>query len=133
MEYGLHNEVATEFDDIGEIILQWGYRRDKLRAEIKQNFPQTPHSNVSSTSTSTVTITQKPMPNVRPIKSNDYKQQGRRDRTVQYARNSPMSFDTCVGVVILQAVSFNHIQMRTTTLILQKSKVPTLLLTFDND
>ena len=40
MEYGLHDEVTTEFDDIGDRILQWGYQRDKLRAEIKQNFPQ---------------------------------------------------------------------------------------------
>ena len=38
MEYGLHNEVATDFKDIGDRILQWGYQRDKLRAEIKQQL-----------------------------------------------------------------------------------------------
>jgi len=39
MEYGLYNEVVTDFEDIEDRILQWGYQRDKLRAEIKQNFP----------------------------------------------------------------------------------------------
>jgi len=60
MEYGLHNEVAIEFDDIGDIILQWKYQRIKLHAKVKQNFPQTPHPTVSRTSTSGATITQKP-------------------------------------------------------------------------
>ena len=39
MEYGLHDEVVTDFEDIWDRILQWGYQRDKLRSEIKQNFP----------------------------------------------------------------------------------------------
>ena len=69
MEYGLLNEVATDSDDIGDRILQWGYQRDELRAEMKQNFPQTPNPTVSSTSTSATIINQKPMSNVRPTKS----------------------------------------------------------------
>ena len=51
MEYGLHDKVATEIDDIGDRILQWEYQRDKLRTEIKQTLllqvppplPQLPH------------------------------------------------------------------------------------------
>ena len=62
MEYGLHNEVVTDFEDIGDRILPWGYQRDKLRAEIKQNFPQNFNPTVSST---TATINQRPMTNVR--------------------------------------------------------------------
>ena len=55
--------VATDFEDIGDRILRYGYQRDKLRAEIKQNFLQNFNPTVSSTSAAT--INQLPMTNVR--------------------------------------------------------------------
>ena len=50
-----------------------GYQRDKLRAEIKENFSQTPNPTVASTGTSAATINQKALPNVRPTKSQTLK------------------------------------------------------------
>jgi len=39
MEFGTHYETLKDIDDIGDRILQWGFQRDRLRAELKQNFP----------------------------------------------------------------------------------------------
>ena len=39
MESGTHNEPLPHICDIGDRILQWGFQRDRLCPEVKQNFP----------------------------------------------------------------------------------------------
>ena len=50
MEFGTHNEPLQDIDDIGDRILQWGFQRDRLRAELKQNFPPQALPNTSTIS-----------------------------------------------------------------------------------
>ena len=57
MEFGQHQEPIQDMDDIGDRNLQWGYQRDRLRAEVKQKFPTTSiNSNYSITTVSTPAI-----------------------------------------------------------------------------
>ena len=51
MESGKHNEPLTDIYDIGDRILQWGFKRDRLRAEVKQNLPPQDIHNISTIST----------------------------------------------------------------------------------
>ena len=50
MEFGQHQEPIQDIDDIGDRILQWGYQRDRLRAEVKQNFPSNHNTSVQTIS-----------------------------------------------------------------------------------
>ena len=52
MEFGQHQESLQDIDEIGDRILQWGYQRDRLRAEVKQNFPSTSKTSVPTSQTS---------------------------------------------------------------------------------
>jgi len=109
MGYGLHNAVATDFEDIGDRILQWGYQRDKLRAEVKQNFPQ--NSNPVAAHLPTL-LSQHPVTNLRSTPKNT--KSSKRNRPVQVHFKPllpplPMKYATFVVNVLLSGVFFGHI------------------------
>ena len=71
MEFGSHNEPLQDIDDIGDRILQWGFQRDRLRAELKQNFPQQALTNtttITSVQTSSMAATKSSSSSVRPAR-----------------------------------------------------------------
>ena len=75
MESGTHNEPLTDIDDIGDRILQWGIQRDRLRAEVKQNFPPQAIPNISTISTVSsphplLDLRDRPHPNLTPTAVN---------------------------------------------------------------
>ena len=73
MKLGLHNEATTDFVDIGDLIIQWVNQRDKLRAEVKQNFPHNSNSNPTVSSGSTSANINRPVTNIRSSRAPAHK------------------------------------------------------------
>ena len=42
MKYGLHNELASDFEDIGDRILKWGYERINYALKLNRTFLRIP-------------------------------------------------------------------------------------------
>ena len=95
MEYGLHYEVVTDFEDIGDRILQWVYQRDKLRTEIKQNFPRNSNPTVSSAGTSAATINQRPTTKSPTLKSNKVVETGQSSIPAPINASTTITHELC--------------------------------------